>query len=470
MAYLRRRGNQLVIVHGEREPGTGKVQQQILFTLYSKAEAREALGRGEDPQGAQRFRGLLEREYPQFTFDWTAIQRAIEREMGALPDLYDHRAARIENRFRADLRAFARQLILVDPQTLLAAAELIRKHRYELEFLAEQIRWRLETCDQSENDWNRDNPYFWRFALPGREVPGEVEELAASFYERGDHERAGAVFRLLVDTFDGYAEGYNYLGLIALEQRKLEEAIGHFERTIELGRRLFPRRLAKRHFWSDHRTRPYMRGLRNLALTLNETGDHEGALRLCDRLEVECGDEETATWHRAIVSLNTGRWQPAAESAAKLAGFLPDANLLAGLALFELGRQEESVSCFLHGALNHPLTARLLLDERTARPRSNHEIEDHNAGVAMSRSLQAYRGSRSPASRRFFRRLVRDPRVVALLDEIASVARQRELEHPTGDRTAFDRLHQMRSRAFAAAQAQQLGDLVGPANRATTIH
>ena len=42
MAYVRRRGNQLAIVQGEREPGTGKVQQRILFTLYSKAEVLEA--------------------------------------------------------------------------------------------------------------------------------------------------------------------------------------------------------------------------------------------------------------------------------------------------------------------------------------------------------------------------------------------------------------------------------------------
>jgi hypothetical protein len=35
MAYVRRRGNQLAIVQGEREPGTGKVQQRILFTLYN---------------------------------------------------------------------------------------------------------------------------------------------------------------------------------------------------------------------------------------------------------------------------------------------------------------------------------------------------------------------------------------------------------------------------------------------------
>jgi hypothetical protein len=46
MAYVRRRGNQLAIVQGQREPGTGKVQQHVLFALYSKAEALEAVGRG----------------------------------------------------------------------------------------------------------------------------------------------------------------------------------------------------------------------------------------------------------------------------------------------------------------------------------------------------------------------------------------------------------------------------------------
>ncbi len=146
---------------------------------------------------------------------------------------------------------------------------------------------------------------------------------------------------------------------------------------------------------------------------------------MCDRLETECGDIETATWHRAVVSLNTGRWQSAAEDAEPIAGSLPDANLLGALALFELGRTEEAVSRCLHGALNYPRAARMLLEERTSCPQSNDEIRDHDAGVAISRSLQAYRGARSPAARRFFRRLVRDPRVVALLDEVTTVARRR---------------------------------------------
>lgn len=39
MPYVRVRGNQLAIVHGERAPGTQNVQQRILATIYSKPEA-----------------------------------------------------------------------------------------------------------------------------------------------------------------------------------------------------------------------------------------------------------------------------------------------------------------------------------------------------------------------------------------------------------------------------------------------
>ena len=135
MAYVRRRGNQLVIVHGEREPGTGKVQQRILFTLYSKAEALEVLGRGKEKEkrSAERFRGLFEHQYPEHKLDWKAIHHAIDENLAALPDTYDYRSQRLHARFREDLCAFTRQLILADPQELTSAAELIQGHRHELE-------------------------------------------------------------------------------------------------------------------------------------------------------------------------------------------------------------------------------------------------------------------------------------------------------------------------------------------------
>ncbi len=466
MAYVRRRGNQLVIVHGEREPGTGKVQQRILFTLYSKAEALEVLGRGKEKEkrSAERFRGLFEHQYPEHKLDWKAIHHAIDENLAALPDTYDYRSQRLHARFREDLCAFTRQLILADPQELTSAAELIQGHRHELEYVAELIDFRLKLRDQKETEWNADNPFNWRFALQGREVPPDTEEHAAGLYERGEYDRAEAVFQLLVDCFEGYAEGYNYLGLIALEQRKLDVAIERFGKTIELGRKVFPARMRKTSYWTDHSTRPYMRGLRNLALTLNEAGRFDEALAICDRLADECGDEQTATWHRATISLNTGRWKEADMADASV-GLDPTGGFIVAFAQFERGHREEGLRSFLHAALNFPVAARMLVGgaKRSEGPRkSREEARDHNSGVSLRRSLHAYLARQSAASRRFFREVLSDARVVRLLEESAEVVRRWEEEHRTGKREAFDRMQLMRSRKFADAEASKLHDLVVP--------
>ena len=242
MAYARRHGNQLAIVHGERDPETGKVQQRVLFTLYSKAEALRALGRRE-AGGAFHFENLLEHSHPGIRFDWAKIWQGIRANMDHLPDLYEYRELRLLHGFHQGLFAFSRQLILADPQNSVSAARLIEEHRHELEYLADLIQWRLKLCQQETTEWNRDDPFYWNLAFRRNEVPPETMEQVAGLYERGEYERADAVCRLLIACFPTYADGHNYLGLIALEQDKLDEAIAHFEKTIEVGRRLFPKRL-----------------------------------------------------------------------------------------------------------------------------------------------------------------------------------------------------------------------------------
>jgi tetratricopeptide (TPR) repeat protein len=462
MAYVRRRGNQLAIVHGEREPHSGSVQQRVLFTLYSRAEAMEVLGRGTKG-AAEAFRRLLQRQHPDLTFNWKKIRRAIEAQLDVLPDVYEYRSRRLRARFRDDLRACARQLILADPQDLVSAADVIQEHRYELEYLAELIAWRLRTRDKTESAWNADNAFYWRFALQGRQVPPETEEHAASLYERGDYERAEAVFRLLVECFDGYAEGYNYLGLIAHAQRNLEKAIEHFQATIVMGRKLFPARIARSRYWRDHATRPYMRGLRNLALTLNEAGHYDQALAICDQLEDECDDGITAAWQRAAVYLNTSQWTRAVGAARRTVGLDAGSAFLCAFALFELGEYEEALELFLHGGLTYPRAARMLAGERirrTAAVGSREEADDHNTGVSLTRALHAFLRAQSRASRRFFRDVVRDARVAKLLDESIAVVRRWHAQHATGEREAFDRMHRMRSRHFAEVEAGTLRDLL----------
>jgi tetratricopeptide (TPR) repeat protein len=458
MAYVRRKGNQLAIVHGERDLVTSKVEQRVLFTLYSKAEALEAIGRGSGTeQGTYRFQSLLENEYPSIRINWDKIRQGIEDNMSHLPDLYQYRPARLMGQFRKDLLCFARQLILTDPQDLESSARVIATHRYELEFLNELIRWRLDHSDQEKSEWNADNPFYWRFSLRGREVPPETEETAVDYFERGEHQKAEAIFRMLVEAFDDYAEGHNYLGLIALDQDRLDEAIGHFRKTMEVGRRLFPKRLAKKHYWRQLATRPYMRGLRNLALTLNRAGEYIEALDACEKLERECGDNATAAWHRAAIYLNTGRWEMALESSESLVrGLSPDAGFIAGFAAIELGERERAIDLFLHGALHNPRTARMLAGIRTGKPTNRHEAEGHNAGVYWRQNIHGYLAKRRSNAKRFFRQFVEHPAVISLLNEMDAVTGRWHEQHRGGGREDFDRLNEMKSTSFIKAQAHQI--------------
>jgi tetratricopeptide (TPR) repeat protein len=445
---FRRRGSQLVLAHGQREPGTGKVQQQILFTLYSRGEALEAIGRGSS-DGRHQFRALVEDAFPKLRFDWKAIERAITANLDALPETYEYWTTRLLSRFRSDLCAFAKQLIVADPNSLLSAGQTIDSHRAELGFLVDLIGARLRTPARKPAKYNEDNPWFWRTAFRGREVPGDIEELAAEHYERHEFEKAEVIFRLLVDAFDDYAEGYNYLGLIAYQRSRLPEAIDHFRKTIEVGGRLFPKRVSRSSWWTDLSTRPYMRGLGNLALALNEAGEHEEALAICDRLENECADLMSSNGHRAPVYLNTGRWADAAKAALHNRNVNASESLVAALAQFEAGRRDEAVASFLHGALNNPRAANMMLGFRSNRPENLLEGRDHNTGVHLVRALRPFLAQRRRASLRFFRQLLEDPRVVSLVDEAQTVTRRWSAAGPKADRADFLRMTEMRTLEFA---------------------
>ncbi|MGQ0505802.1 MAG: hypothetical protein ACT4TC_10840, partial [Myxococcaceae bacterium] len=263
-------------------------------------------------------------------------------QAAAKADLYDYKSTRLRGRFREDLMRFAKQVMLTDPQHLTSSSELLAAHRAELEYVRELINWRLAAPAAEPNKWNGDNDFYWRFASRDMGIPPDVEEHATGYYARGEYERAKVAFKLLSETFQNYADGHNYLGLIALNEERLEDAIAHFEKTMEVGRRLFPKRIAKDRWWSDHDTRPFIRGLRNLALTLNQLGRYEDALAACDRLEKECHDAITAAAHRASAHLNLGNWQNALDAALYIHQISPTESMVAALAAFELGRLDEA--------------------------------------------------------------------------------------------------------------------------------
>lgn len=459
MAYVRIHGNQVAIVHGERDPKTKKVAQRVLFRFYSREEAEEALRHGGGSEG-HHFQGLLAHRYPKVSLDWRKIEKGIKQNLGALPETHRDRKEELREEFRRDLRAFARRVMLTDPQLLSSAADLIRGHRHELEYLDELIRWRLKTCPKTtkENVWNKDNRFFWRFELQGGDVPPGEHEFALGFYHRGQLDRAKAGFRLLTECFEDYADGHNHLGDIALEKGDVNSALAHFRRAVEIGRGLFPKRMAKGRYWNDYATRPYMRGLINLAAALNQAERYSEALEVCDRLEKECGDRVSSSIERGAIYLNTGRWREAAMAALHVNTLFPAEGFVAAFALHEEGKDAEAVTWFLHGALNFPRAARILLGFREDKVESADEARDHNTGVELAQRLKAYMGNRFPRSRRFFEKIMNSPQVDALLDETKHVVRRRAHQHAGKgkQREAFDRMLQMRTSDYAKERAREI--------------
>jgi hypothetical protein len=127
MAYVRARGSQVLIVQGERDPVTRTVGQRILFTLYSKEEAKEALADMEREGGA--LGSLLRRSHRGLRFDWGRLARDLRAHLHVLPDQYDAFEERVRPRFLEALRGFARRLMQADPQERATSAALLREQR-----------------------------------------------------------------------------------------------------------------------------------------------------------------------------------------------------------------------------------------------------------------------------------------------------------------------------------------------------
>ena len=382
--------------------------------------------------------------------------------MHVLPDVYPYKQHRVEGRFRQALCGFTKELMLADPQNLLVSARLIQQHRYDLEYLRELIDWRLKLCDQDEDEWNQDNPFYWRAATSRREVPPDEEERLSELYLKRELDEAESFARLLIDCWDNYAEGWSYLGLIAMDREDLDRAVECFETAIEVGRKLFPKRIDKDLYWTEIKTRPYIRALVYLAQTRNRRKEYGEAVVLCDRLDKECGQDLTAATERIPVFLNTSLWEPACQAARFVHNIYPQENLPLAFAYFEAGDRQAALAHFLCGALHYPITTRMVCGLRTRRPKDYDQAQDHNHGVELCRDLDPYLSSRPRSWRKFFRGVLKAPEVVALLEEKTHVEerwQENRTKDRSGDRTWYRRMMEMRSVDFARRKANELAHL-----------
>ena len=456
--YVRKHGNQVAIVHGERD-STGAVQQRVLFSLYSRHEAEAAVGlRETDPPYS--FKRLVESRHEGVRFDWKKLDAAISALKGHLPERYDYPTDPIAPLLRTGLVAAMKGLLVADPQSVDSAASALKQQRQELLLLRGLIDDRLFLLDKVKpSPFTRDNEFGWRARLAGRGVPPEVWERMEGMRSRGEDHQLEAFARVVVEAWPEFAEGYNTLGRAALDRGEYDAALEWFGRAREVGRTLFPKRIAKSRWWTDHDTRPYVRSLRNAALALAWAGRHAEVLPWCDQMERECFDADAAASSRASALLNLKRWAASRDAATQVATLWPEHDFVAAFGAFELGEHEDALARWLHATIQRPRAARMLVGSATrSNPKSFEEVLDHNAGVYLRRSLGAYL-KRKPAQR-FFAVITISAEVTALVREHeAAVKAWRDNRSP--DRTALQRMHAMEDPGFARQQAAELRHLLG---------
>ena len=461
MPFIRVHGHQLALVHGSRRGGT--VVQEVLFTLYSRAEAREAIGLGSE-NGARYFAHLLESQFPMLKFEWETLRAQVAEHLDHLPETYDHGAVRLRRDFRAALAAFTRQILLADPQTLDVDAELLREHEPELQYIEQQLSWRRRMAREAKpSEWSRDNPFFWRRASHLRDVPPDAHEHLAELFDRREFAALVPHAQLLVEAFPTFADGFNMLGLVAMELDDLPTATRHFEATVAVGRSLLPGRVPKGHWWLDLSTRPYMRGLGNLALALNRAGRYDEALVACDEL-ARCERGDVVAARRAAIFLNQDRLAESAEIVAPLVEFEASEAFVLAFALIGLGRAVEARPQLVRAIAHWPRTARRLVGLTQKAAKTRREQEDDDVYRNLTLDLHAWLARTAPSGLDPLRDLVRHPRIATLAAEVMQLEAA-EAAGRAHDTTGFDRLRELRTTA-SAEQFVTLLDAAGVQRKA----
>jgi tetratricopeptide (TPR) repeat protein len=208
--------------------------------------------------------------------------------------------------------------------------------RHELLFLRTMIDERLTALATSRPE--EGSTFFWNEALAAPAIPAEIEEPAIEFYEEGDLGTAEGAFRLLTACYPHYASGHCYLGKIAYDLGRVDEAM----KMLELARMTAKGNLKKRGqvvptspIWDDDAL-GLVQATEELARIHCARQEYQVALELADELQFKTLDPATAGQIRAEVYLNQGNWSEAADSAITYSSTKDSCSVLAALAIYEM--------------------------------------------------------------------------------------------------------------------------------------
>ena len=185
-------------------------------------------------------------------------------------------------------------------------------------------------------------------------------------------------------------------------------------------------------------------------------GEFATALKLCEKLEHECGQDITAASIRIAIYLNTSAWKLAAQSARYVHKLYPLENLTLAFALYEQGAIRDARGHFLSGAMRYPRAARMLCGYAgKTEPKSSEEVDDYDAGVAYLRDIAFYLRNSKNKARRYFKRALGMAEVTHLIEEATTVRAQWRMDR-SAERTWLHRRNEMESIEYAKIKAAEI--------------
>jgi len=324
MSFIRRKSGQVLLVHNEREPETGRVRQRELHRFGSVEELSAAL----TPAGWQQWTRTISWRERELSFDWPALRARLTAELTqwqASPAGSKHRRNGKIERLASELVADLATLSLAQA----ADAALIAQIRPALLGLQDAIGRLLpvETHRKGPMPMERETTMTEIAEWAPNEVVDEAGELFDAGMEHwwnGDRRKAATWFRKALAVDPLHADAHNHLGLIKYDAHRWLEAEQHFRTAIKGGERHIVKERRKVD-WGWLENRPYLRALANMALvqerqrrwpealTLNQQllelnpADHQGVRYLLGPLYLRVGDVEAAIKHlRRIAAEEVG--------------------------------------------------------------------------------------------------------------------------------------------------------------------
>ncbi len=450
MAYVRMKGNQVAIVHGERDPETGKSVQRTLCLIYSKVEAREATGASR-----QEFRHLLEINNPQIAFNWQKIERDLVKLVEKLPDIGYHGAHHREQ-LEESMYDFARRLLNTDPVRIGAHNTLIGEYAFQLRVISDAIQKRLDGLEEEVPLPRHDHRFQWYSDLYSDRVSLELHDRTLAAWEAGRLDEAGQLAMLCDRLWPKDPFGCELLGRLALERGKAGDALEYYTRALIVSRNFFPKRLPKRDYWGVLETRPFIRAHWGKARALNRAGRYQEALSVLETLASMCGARFDAPTIRLTSLINLGRFREAVEGVEDLGEGMGHLGLLCGLAFAELGEDRRALTWLVAGSLQYPEAARMIAGHRApSHSEEDTAPEDLNIARHLRSDLANYLTEYARRGVQVVKSLLRNKRYCSFLSEYR-LAQDAASRRAGSDHAPLEHLFEMQTLRFAEQKAKEL--------------